>query len=85
MGVSKIRVSGAREVKNQRWGELSEVNGSIYVAWKTCEQALALYPGRGRSEGRSSLGWSGGDWGAQRVVTGSQQSGKNHSETRAPQ
>lgn len=85
MGASKIRVSGTSEVENQRWGELSEMSGNIYVAWKTCEQALAPYPGRGRSEGRSSLGWSGGAWGAQRVVTGSQQPGKNHGETRAPQ
>lgn len=60
-----------------RGGEgLPEMNGNIYVAWKTREQGLAAYPGRGRSEGRSSLGWGRGDWGAQRVVVGSQQPGK---------
>lgn len=54
-------------MENQRWGELSEMNGNIYVARKTREQALAAYPGRGRSEGRSSLGWGRGDWGAQKL------------------
>lgn len=64
------RGSGASEVENQRWRELLETNGNIYVAWKTREQALAAYQEIG------SLGWGRGDWGAQRVVVGSQWPGK---------